>query len=349
MSELSAPVPDPTGRPLPVSLVDVGSYLPERLVTADFYGGEDDALSASAMFRSPRHRRHVAPGETAVDMIEKAARPVLERAAARGDGPVDVLLTNVQLPDLPWTGAGAAVAHRLGQDPGWVLDLHNGGCVSFVHLLRTARQILRTGEARSALICCVQNTAGQMFAQSEVRRRSHASVPGDGCGVGYLRVGDESPILDVEVRNVGEYAADMGVRLEDRRYWEPGHGQLDVAFTPHKVRTIIDRGNALVPEVVGRLCARLGVPTSAIDLLVTNQPNRLFLRHWRDALGLDPARHPDTFDEYGNLFGAAVPVTLAEALRQGRPHPGDLLVLAGFAHAGDIAAAAAVRWHPPSP
>ncbi|SCE86855.1 3-oxoacyl-[acyl-carrier-protein] synthase-3 [Micromonospora echinospora] len=331
----------------PVSLVDVGSYLPERRVTVDFYGGDDDALRESVMFKSPRYRRHVAPGESAVDMIEKAARPVLDRAAARGDGPLDVLLTNVQLPDLPWTGAGSAVAHRLGQDPDWVLDVHNGGCASFVHMLRSARQILRTGEARTALICCVQNTAGQMFAQSEVRRRSHASVPGDGCGVGYLRVGDESPILDVELRNLGEFAGDMGVRLEDgRRYWEPGRSQLDVSFTPDKVRKIIERGNALVPEVVGRLCDRLDVPTSAIDLLVTNQPNRLFLANWRESLGVDAARHPDTFDEYGNLFGAAVPVTLHEMLRQGRPNRGDLVVLAGFAHAGDLAAAAAVRWHP---
>lgn len=349
MSGLSSSGTGAPGRQLPVSLVDIGSYLPERRVTADFYGGDDDALRENIMFKSPRHRRHVAPDETAVDMIEKAARPVLERAAARGDGPVDVLLTNVQLPDLPWTGAGAAVAHRLGQDPGWVLDVHNGGCVSFVHLLRTARQILRTGEARTALVCCVQNTAGQMFAQSEVRRRSHASVPGDGCGVGYLRVGDESPILDIQVRNVGEHAGDMGVRLEDgRRYWEPGRSQLDVSFTESKVRAIIERGNALVPEVVSALCARLGVPTSAIDLLITNQPNRLFLRNWREALGIDAARHPDTFDEYGNLFGAAVPVTLHELLRAGRVTPGALLMLAGFAHAGDIAAAAAVRWQPPA-
>ncbi|WBB77869.1 3-oxoacyl-ACP synthase [Micromonospora sp. WMMD882] len=331
----------------PVSLVDVGSYLPQQRVTTDFYGGDDDALRQNIMFRSPRYRRHVAPDEDAVDMIERAARPVLERAAARGDGPLDVLLTNVQLPDVPWTGAGTAVAHRLGCDPGWVLDLHNGGCVSFVHLLRIARQILRTGEARTALICCVQNTAGQMFAQSEVRRRSHASVPGDGCGVGYLRVGDESPILDVEVRHLGEHAGDMAVRLEDgRRYWEPGQSQLDVEFTPTKVRQIIARGNALVPEVVSAVCARLGVATADIDLLVTNQPNRLFLRHWRDALEITPERHPDTFDEYGNLFGAAVPVTLHEAVRAGRLRPGDLLMLAGFAHAGDYAAAAALRWQP---
>ncbi|WP_329303484.1 hypothetical protein OG410_39010 [Streptomyces sp. NBC_00659] len=34
------------------------------------------------------------------------------------------------------------------------------------------------------------------------------------------------------------------------------------------------------------LCRRLGVATADIDLLVTNQPNRTFLRNWTEALQL---------------------------------------------------------------
>ena len=45
-----------------------------------------------------------------------------------------------------------------------------------------------------------------------------------------------------------------------------------------------------------------------IGLLVTNQPNRVFLRNWREALELPAERHRDTFDECGNLFAAGVPV-----------------------------------------
>ena len=77
---------------------------------------------------------------------------------------------------------------------------------------------------------------------------------------------------------------------------------------------------------------------------MTNQPNRLFLRNWHDALQIPAEKHPDTFDECGNLFGAGIPVTLDTANRAGRIPNGSLVLMSAFAHAGDYAGAAAVRW-----
>ena len=49
---------------------------------------------------------------------------------------------------------------------------------------------------------------------------------------------------------------------------------------------MLARGNRQVPEVSYAVCDRIGVKPKDIDLLVTNQPNRLFLRNWREALQL---------------------------------------------------------------
>jgi len=51
------------------------------------------------------------------------------------------------------------------------------------------------------------------------------------------------------------------------------------------------------------VCDRIGLKPKDIDLLVTNQPNRMFLRNWREALELPESRHLDTYDQCGNLFG----------------------------------------------
>ena len=84
---------------------------------------------------------------------------------------------------------------------------------------------------------------------------------------------------------------------------------------------------------------------SDVDLLVTNQPNRVFLRNWREALELPAERHVDTFDECGNLFGAGIPVNFDRAdLRRSGRRPVTLVLMAAFAHAGDFAGAAAIRW-----
>ncbi|MEU6232161.1 3-oxoacyl-[acyl-carrier-protein] synthase III C-terminal domain-containing protein [Kitasatospora sp. NPDC047058] len=330
-----------------VSLTDVSGHLPGEPVPAAFYTGRpgaEDRLRDSPMFRVPALRHHVA-GESNVDLVEQAVQPLIERHGRAEIRAVDVLLVHSQLPDSPFVGAGTEVARRLGLNPSWLVDVANAGCASFVHMLELAGQILRTTEARTALICNAQTAAGQLFTQSEVRRLAQAAIPGDGCGVGYLTTSAASPVLAVAGRHIGAHGGDMTAVLEDgRRYWEPGRSQLRIGFTEESVDTVLERGNRLVPDLVSEVCARIGVPTAEIDLLVTNQPNRTFLGNWRRSLGLPPERHPDTFDQCGNLFGAAIPVTLDRALRSGQVKDGDLVVLGGFAHAGDYAGAAAVRW-----
>lgn len=330
-----------------VSLTDVSSYLPANRVPASYFAqyAESDALAESTMFKAPAFRHHIAPDETATDLVERALAPMLERQGADMLAGVDILISHTQLPDLPIHGGGGEIARRLGINPEWLIDLHNGGCVSFVYMMKLAKHLLETTDARSALICAVQNSAGQVFTQEQVRGLPQAAIPGDGCGVGYLTKSGESPILDLECRHYPQFAGEMiGQSEPPRKYWEAGPGQLSVGFTESKIAKVLARGNKMVPEVAAAVCERLGVATTELDLLVTNQPNRLFLRNWRDALQLPKERHPDTFDECGNLFGAGIPVTFDEVVRAGELTPGALVMFAGFAHAGDFAGAAAVRW-----
>lgn len=334
---------------IPVSLVDVDAFLPERSVGTEFYlaPGAQEADSDNLFLRAPTTRRHIDPAETASLQMERAVAPMLERIRARGeDAHVDMVLTNVTIPDRIINGSGAELVNRMKLKPApeWIIDVHNSGCISFVHMIKIARQIIASGGARSALICNVANMAGQVFARPEMRHRRHAPIPGDGCGVAFLRAGDESPILDAVTLHEPKYTYDMNLFADTRKYWEPGEGEVDFGFTNSGVQDIVERGNRMVPRVTAELCERLDVPTSDIDLLVTNQPNRMFLSNWRESLGVKPERHPDTFDEYGNLFGAGVPVTLAKARDEGLVRKGDLVVLSGFAYAGDFAAATAVRW-----
>lgn len=330
-----------------VSLIDVASYLPGEPVSAGYYAqfADSDDLRDSVMFRAPKFRHHVDKDESAIDMIERAAAGLIERHGEDVVSGVDVLITHTQLPDVPIFGCGSGVADRLGMRPEWVFDLHNGGCAVFVLMIKLARQLLASGAGSSALIAVAQNTAGQIFDQPNVRRKAQAAVPGDGAAVGLLTVSDVSPILDVECRTYGEYAADMTVSIEPpRRYWEPGTGEGSVGFTESKITKVLARGNRLVPEVAYAVCDRIGMKAKELDLLVTNQPNRVFLRNWRDALELPAERHVDTFEQCGNLFGAGIPVNLDTAITTGRVKPGDVVMMAGFAHAGDFAGAAALRW-----
>jgi 3-oxoacyl-[acyl-carrier-protein] synthase-3 len=326
-----------------VSLLGVASALPERVVGNDFFA-EGTALRRG-MFTAPATRRHVGRDDTAAAMIERAAGKLIDRLHLDPRRDLDVILTNVTIPDQPFTGCGADVAGRLGARPRWVIDLHNTGCVSFIYMLDLARLLIESSGARGALLCTVQNAAGRIFAQPDVRLTPQAPVPGDGCGVGYVAAGSSAPVLAVLHRVNPEFAGDMTVTADDgRHYWEPGLAPFKVAFTDERVAAIIARGNSLVPEIVQAACAAAAVRPRDIDLLITNQPNPIFLRNWREALELPAAAHHDTYQKYGNLFGAAIPINIEDAIDLGALEPNALLALGGFSHAGDYCAAALIRW-----
>jgi 3-oxoacyl-[acyl-carrier-protein] synthase III len=339
---MSSPMSAPT-----VSLIDVATYLPGEPIGTEYYANfaSSDELRDNLMFRAPRYRHHVAEDETAIDMVERATQGLIERHGHDTIANVDVLITHTQMPDMPFYGGGGGMAHRLGMKPNWVLDLHNGGCAAFVLGLNMARQLLASGQGRTALIAIAQNAAGQIFDQPGVRLKAQASVPGDGAAVGLVTVSEQSPILDVECRTYGEYAGDMTIAVDPpRKWWQAGPGEGFIGFTESKITKVLARGNRQVPEVTLAVCDRIGMNSKDIDLLVTNQPNRVFLRNWREALELPKERHRDTFDECGNLFAAGIPVNFDRAITDGQLKTGDVVMMAAFAHAGDFAGAAAVRW-----
>jgi 3-oxoacyl-[acyl-carrier-protein] synthase-3 len=326
----------------PISLIAVASQMPKTIVGNDFF---PPATKPGLMFIPPTTRRHMQHDESATEMLAHAAGKLIERLNLKPAHDIDLLFTNVSVPDEPFNGCGAAVARLIGARPQWVLDLHNTGCVAFIYMIDLARQLMQTTGAKTALLCTAQTAAGRIFADPRLREKPQAALPGDGFGVGYVVAGDESPVLSVVHRTYGEYAGDMRMICDDGRpWWVPGDLPFYVDFDDAKVAHVIRRGNRLVPEVMFDACRAAGVTARNIDLLVTNQPNQYFLRNWREALELPQEAHADTFDTYGNMFGAAIPITLDEAIAAGRIKPGGLLALGGFAHAGDCVAAALIRW-----
>ena len=327
-----------------ISLAGFASYLPKTVVDNDFFGGED-GLPTDGMFRGVKARHHIAADETAVDMIVKA----VERLEAKRGTPVmdgvDIILTNVSLPDLPFTGCGAEVARALQVKPMWVYDVHSQGCVSFISMMALAKGLMATSPARRALICNVQTAAGRVFSDERVRQAPQAAVPGDGCGVAIIERGDACPIEALKVECFGDNASDMRIASPDGRdWWQPGKAQFTIDFSRRKVAAIVARGNRLVPSIVKDVCQDVGIRTTEIGALITNQPNPTFLRNWREALQVPEERHVHTFYEHGNLFGAAMPICLERANDDGKLEDGSVVVLGGFSHAGDYAAAAAIRW-----
>ncbi|HXW53907.1 MAG TPA: 3-oxoacyl-[acyl-carrier-protein] synthase III C-terminal domain-containing protein [Myxococcota bacterium] len=324
-----------------LSLLGTASYLPERVVTNDFFGESDNV-----MFRGSRERRHAHPDESAAEMIFKATNKLCERLNISKLTDVGIILCNVTLLDMPFMGVGASVAKLLGAKPELILDVHNAGCISFIYMMRIAKPLLETTRTKTALICNVQNTAGPIFGHHDNIKRPQSAIPGDGCGVGLFALSDISPVESIVTYAYGEYADDMKLISDEGAHWHaPRKLSLHLNFDERKIIKIIFRGNKLVPSVIREACQEANVRPSDADILITNQPNPFFLRNWREALEISECRQVHTFDEHGNTFGAAIPISLERAHDRGMLKKESKILLGGFSHAGDYAAAAVLTWH----
>jgi 3-oxoacyl-[acyl-carrier-protein] synthase-3 len=319
-------------------LFKIATSIPTARFGNEAFGQISDSAAQKKMFQGTRWRHHVAPRATAVEHFTEAARKL-------GDlSQVDGLLTNVSLPDEAFTGCGAALAKRLEIRPSVVIDYHSGGCVSFVILLEYAQALMASHGLKRILLCVGQTAAGRIFGHEAIRKKPQAAVPGDGFAVALVGEGQGGARLEgVLQRCHPEYADDMVITFDDgRRYWEPGEKPGYIDFPESKITSIILRGNRLVPDAMRSLMSQLQLKTRDFRGLVTNQPNPFFLRNWREALELPAEQHFETFEKYGNLFQAGIPISLAEALEDKRVLPGDRVMLAGFSHAGDYSAAASL-------
>ncbi len=329
----------------PISLIGAASYLPETTITNDYFTC-DSSEKDHPMFRGTVERRHVSAEDTVTGMVVNACRKLQEDLNLDFALDVDILLLNATILDMPFTGAAAEVAHELGTEPQWIIDVHNGGCVSFVYMMDIARALMAGSGAKTALICNVQNAAGRIYSHPENRARPQAAIPGDGCGVGYLVANNSSPVRSIVKRAYGKFVKDMkAVSPEGMQWWEPHQKAMYLGFTENRLASIVGRGNRLVPEALYAALEAADCSVNDIDKLITNQPNPTFLRNWRESVCLPEEKHLHTFSQHGNLFGAALPVALAQAMEQGTLAPGETLLMGGFAHAGDYAAGAVIDWH----
>lgn len=329
----------------PISLQGVASYLPDIVVDNDFFRLAS-GIDRHPMFRGTHRRHHIDQDESATSMAVKAIRRLADKLDLDVARDVDVLITNVTLADLPFVGCGAAIAGELNLNPRYIYDLQNGGCVSFIFMLELAQLILQSTPARSALLCNLQTAAGRIFSLEDNRKLPQSCVPGDGCGVAYVTREGNNPVIATVTRTHGNYANDMDVKAPDgRHWWQPGTTAFNIDFDESKIASIVARGNRLVPEALNSALKLAGLGSKDVDFLVTNQPNRIFLRNWRESVQLREEQHIQTLADHGNLFGAAIPICLERGIDDGRIHPASTLLLGGFSHAGDYSAAAIVRWN----
>jgi 3-oxoacyl-[acyl-carrier-protein] synthase III len=304
-------------------LAGCGGYLPERALSNDELAREHglDTTDAWVVERTGIRRRHIAaPGETASSMGAAAARQALERAGLPAEA-VDLVVVATATPDSAFPATAVRIQQHLGITRGFGFDVA-AACTGFVYALGVADSLIRTGQARCALV-----VGTEVFSRIlDWSDRGTCVLFGDGAGAVVLTAGEgrgdatDRGILSTHLHSDGRHGEILFV--DGGAGSTGGTGLLRMAG-----KEVFRHAVGKLAAVVDQALAANGLTQADVRWLVPHQANLRIIDAMGKKLGLPKERVVVTVDRHANTSAASIPLALAEASASGRLERGDLIVM----------------------
>ena len=314
---------------MPIRVTGTGAYLPEMVLTNAELQARTGLRDEWIVARSGvRERRVAGKEEAASDLGLVAAQRALEEAGCPPEE-LDLLVVATITPDTLCPSTACWIQARLGAARALPFDV-SASSAGFLVALSVARQYLRSGAARRALVVAAEVVTRYV----DWGDRENCFLWGDGAAAAVLEAG---PGPGAELLALALHADG---RQADRLLL-PGGGSRVAPITARTVETgahaIRMRGSQVYRSSIRRLVeacrevlAEAGLPLEAVALLVPHQANLRIIEAVAARLPLPMDRVAVTIDYTGNCSGASLPLAFDAARRQGRLRAGDVVLLAAF-------------------
>ena len=299
-------------------IAGVGSSLPRRIMTNDDMAKLVDTSDAWITERTGIKARHIAgEGETTKTLAVEASRRALKDAGIDASE-VDLIILATSTPDHTFPATATEVQADLGITQGAAFDVQ-AVCSGFIFALATADAMLKTGQAKCALVI-----GSETFSRIlDWKDRNTCVLFGDGAGAFVLKAATDAKgrgILATKLRSDGRY--------RDKLYVDGGPSTTQsVGLLRMEGREVFKHAVSNMAEIVEQVAKMAGVTPTDIDWFVPHQANRRILDATARKLGVATDRFVVTVDKHGNTSAASIPLAFDVALKEGKIKRGDLLLM----------------------
>lgn len=313
-------------------IVSFGSYVPPKVVTNKDLEQMLNTTDEWIQQRSGiKERRWVEQGkDTTLTMAQKACEDALKKAKLQADD-IDMIIFGALLTDYVFPGTGCLLQQALGfKKPIPALDIRNQ-CSGFLYALSIANAFIRSGVYKKIIIVGSEIHSNRL--EKTPNGRDVSVLFGDGAGACIVEATDETGIIDIQLASQGSGADVLCVKEPGSNFeWvRDFKGVHEKSFYP------MMEGRLVFKNAVERMCESMltimgknNFKNSDIDFVVAHQANMRINAMVLEQLKIPWEKTHHTLDKYGNTTMATIPLTMDDALSQGKIKRGDLVALVAF-------------------
>lgn len=286
--------------------------------------------------------RHVlSEGESNFTLSFQAGKQALASAGVRPDE-LDLIIVGTCSPDFLFPSTACLLQEALDATHAGAFDLE-AACSGFLYSLSVATKYINTGDYRNILVVGAETITRFI----DFTDRNTCVLFGDGAGAVVVQPSKDNEVAGLTTFRLGALGAggrflnipgggsrrpptEETVRNKDHYVKMQGNEIFKLA-----VRAMIDSSEDVL--------RREGLTVDDIDLFIPHQANLRIIEAVEKRLEVPAEKVWVNIDRYGNTSSASVPISICEAVEQGRLKPG-MTVLTSVFGGGLTWASGIIHW-----
>ena len=306
-------------------IIGFGLYTPKNLVEnerlQEFLETSDEWIRS----RTGIERRYISLDENTSDLAVEASKKALNQAGLSAEE-IDLIIVATVTPDNFTPSTACIVQDKLGAKNAWAFDI-NAACTGFIYALKLGRSLIRSGEAKNALIIGAETLSKALNWED----RGSCVLFGDGAGAIVLTSTEEDcGIKCVNVKSDGSKGDSLVIQgLPLNSPFKDGR-EVSKNYINMNGREIFKFATKVMEESIVEILEKENIKIEDISAIIPHQANLRNIDYVVKRLGIPREKFVTNLQNYGNTSGASIPIALCESINEGNLKKGDNIIMVGF-------------------